>query len=49
MSEMEIDIMQRAVKFCVGRLGMIESECWKYPENTCTVFWRHYLESDQDL
>lgn len=49
MSEMEIDIMQRAVKFCVDRLGMIESECWKYPENTCTVFWINYFESALDL
>lgn len=46
MSEMEIDIMQRAVKFCVSRLGMIETECWKYPENTCTLFWKNYFGSD---
>jgi len=46
MTEMEKDVMLRAVKYCTEHLGMNEAECWKRSETTVSIFWAHYFDSE---
>ena len=42
-TEMEKDILARAIKYCFEHENMVYKECLKHPKHVCEIWWAQYF------
>lgn len=42
-TEMEKDILARAITYCVEHKNMVYNDCLKHQKHVCEIWWRQYF------
>ena len=45
-TEMEKDILARAITYCVEHKNMVYEECRKQTKHVCEIWWRQYFNQE---